>query len=235
MKINRRGLWSVVAITAISLTITLGGNAVISNAYAEDDSTTTTETNRMSEMSETEHKAMTDHSSAESSKQAAQAAHAAAEAAAKERRTENKEKLSAAKLKVCENRKTNINSRTARIADRGTKHLALFTSIAERAQAFYVKKGITLTNYDALVAEVEAKKAAAQTAVEAIAANKATFTCEGNDPKLAVVEFKANLTLRNTALKEYQTAVKNLIVGIKSVNSTSAPATDKKQTSEEAR
>lgn len=238
MKISTRGLWSGAAIMFISLTIAVIGVNTAPNANAQDG---VTETHTSDNTSETEHSAITEDKARTTieNRTAAETARKAkieaATAAAKEHREAIGEKLTAKKLKACENRQASINNRTARISDRGTKHLALFTSIAERAEAFYAKKGKVLANYDALVAEVEAKKAAAQTAVDTIATSKATFTCEGNDPKLAVADFKANLTLRNTALKEYRTAVKNLIVGIKSVNSTTVPTTDKKQTSEEAR
>jgi hypothetical protein len=248
MKISTRGLWSGAAIMFISLTVAVVGANTVPNANAQDG---VTETNTSGKTSETEHSTtvtentvrtettenkgrstVEDRTAAEITRKAKIEA---ATAAAKERREAAGEKLTAKKLKACENRQANINERTTRISDRGTKHLALFTSIAERAKAFYVKKGNVLANYDTLVADVEAKKVAAQTTVDTIATSKATFTCEGNDPKLAVDDFKAKLTLRNNALKEYRTAVKNLIVGIKSVNSTTTPAADNKQTSEVTR
>src|SRR3990167_11484105 len=74
-------------------------------------------------------------------------------------------RLEAAKLKACQNREKAINNIMARIANRGSKQLDVFNKIAERTKAFYTDKGKTLSNYDALVADVNAKKAAAQSAV----------------------------------------------------------------------
>lgn len=127
-----------------------------------------------------------------------------------------------AKLRACQNREKVINNITSRIADRGQKQLDLFTSIATKTEAFYVNKGKTLSNYDALVADVNAKQAAAATTVAAIKAKSTTFTCNSSDPKAEITSFKDSLKLEIAALKEYKTAVKNLIVGVKSVESTTA-------------
>ncbi len=127
-------------------------------------------------------------------------------------------KLETAKLKVCQHKEKQIDGTMARISDRGTKQINVFNKIAERVEAFYVKKGNTLPNYNDLVAAVNTKKAAAETAVAEVKASKAEFKCDGSDPHGAGSAFQANLKKEQTALKEYKTAVKNLIVGVKSVN-----------------
>ncbi len=135
----------------------------------------------------------------------------------------DKKKLSTeAKLKACQKRETVINNSLSRMSDRGQKQLDLFTSIATKTKAFYVAKGKTLSNYDALVAVVNAKQAAAQAAVNAIKATSVTFKCDGSDPKGVASSFKEQLKSEIAALKEYKTAVKNLIKGVKSVQSTEA-------------
>jgi hypothetical protein len=134
-----------------------------------------------------------------------------------------------AKLKACQNRETAINNIMARIATRGQKQLDLFTTIATRVETFYTTKGKTLSSYDALVADVTAKKTAAQTAVDTVKADQANFKCDGTDPHGASDTFKADLKLEISALKDYRTAVKNLIVGVKSVQGTTS-STDKSTT-----
>lgn len=136
---------------------------------------------------------------------------------APEKKAAPKTKLADAKLKACQNREKAITNVMGRISDRGQKQLDLFSSIATKTKAFYVVKGKTLGNYDALVADVTAKKDAAQTAVDTVKANRVTFKCDGTDPKGAAATFKESLKLQITALKEYKTSVKNLIVGVKSV------------------
>lgn len=131
-------------------------------------------------------------------------------------------RLADAKLKACQNREKTINNILGRIANRGQKQLDLFTAIATRVKTFYTDKGKILSNYDALVADVDAKKAAAQTTVDTIKATSVTFKCDGTDPKGAVELFKDNLKAEIAALKDYKTAVKNLIVGVKSVQGTTS-------------
>lgn len=126
------------------------------------------------------------------------------------------------KLKACQNREKAINNILSRIADRGQKQLDLFTSIATKTETFYTNKGKTLSNYDALVADVNAKKTVAQTEVDTLKADGVTFKCDGTDPKGAVSSFKDALKNETQALKAYKTSVKNLIVGVKSVQSTTS-------------
>lgn len=168
------------------------------------------------------HKSGDDAAKRTAAETAARAARQAEEQTLKARQDAAKEKLSAAKLKICNNRKANIDNRVARISDRVSKHLTLFNTISERAQAFYTAKGNTLASYDSLVADVAAKKATAQTAVDAANAKKTSFSCDVAEPKLAIEAYKLSVTEANAALKDYRAAIKTLIAGIKSVN----PSTD---------
>jgi hypothetical protein len=131
-------------------------------------------------------------------------------------------KLADVKLKVCQKREASINRKMQNMAARGQRQIEVFNTIAERTQAFYAKNGKTLANYNALVADVAAKKAAAQAAVADNKAKSVSFKCDGSDPKGAAQSFKASLTAEQAALKAYKTAVKNLIVGVKSVVKTEA-------------
>lgn len=131
-------------------------------------------------------------------------------------------RLADAKLKTCQNREKAVNNILARITDRGSKQIDVFNKIAQRTEAFYTTKGKILSNYDALVVDVNAKKVAAQTAVDAVKSNSVSFKCDGTDPKGAAASFKDSLKSEIAALKAYKTAVKNLIVGVKSVQETTS-------------
>lgn len=155
-----------------------------------------------------------------------EAAHAEAEArreAAKAKtetaREETKARLSDTKLRVCQKHQASITNTMARISTRGEKQLDLFSRIAERTQTFYAKKGAVLSNYDALVADVAAKKEAARAAIAMIAEHSGSFECSSDDPKGSVTSFRDHQKQAIEALKEYKTSVKNLIVGVKSVQS----------------
>ena len=166
---------------------------------------------------------------AEAAQASAQERRETAQANAVQRQEARQAKLTDAKLQACQKREKKINATMARMAERGTRHIAVFTKISDRTQAFYVKKGRTLSNYDALVAEVETKKTEAEAAVTATKDTSVTFKCDGTDPKGAAASFKENLKAQNAALKAYKTAVKNLIVGVKSVQGTTSSSKSKEE------
>lgn len=105
----------------------------------------------------------------------------------------------------------------ARIADRGEKHLDVFTKISDRTQEFYVAKNLSVANYDELVANVEEKKASAEAQVELVRTTSTEFTCDGVNPTGVASLFKDDMQAQIAALKDYRTAVKDLIVGIRAV------------------
>lgn len=126
-------------------------------------------------------------------------------------------KLEAAKLKVCKSRESKIKDKMAKIVTRGQKQIDLFSSIATKTEKFYAEKGNALSNYDALVSDVNAKKTSAQAALDNLKSLSVSFKCDGTDPKGAASSFKEALKTEIAALKAYKTSVKNLIVGVKSV------------------
>ncbi len=132
-------------------------------------------------------------------------------------------RLADAKLKACQKRETAINNIMARTIDRSTKQIKVFDTIATRTEAFYTTKGKTLAGYDALVASVSAAKLKASADLTAMNITS-TLKCDGTDPKGVVSAFKDNLKLEIADLKAYKTAVKNLIVGVKSVQGTDSSA-----------
>lgn len=137
----------------------------------------------------------------------------------KKMKEDPKTKLSEGKLMSCQKREASISNIMARVSDRSQKQLDLFSTIADKTEAFYVKRGVTLTNYAALVADVTTQKAAAQTTIDSVKATSVQFKCDGTDPKAVISSFKLQLKAEIAALKTYKTSVKNLIVGVKSVQS----------------
>lgn len=136
-------------------------------------------------------------------------------------------RLAAAQLKACQNRQNAITNVMARISDRGQKQLDLFTTIATRVETFYTAKGKTLSNYDALVADVNAKQAAAQAVVSSTDTSGSGFSCSSTDPKGFVNSFMGSLKSEISALQAYRISVKNLIVGVQSVEGTTSSTTNK--------
>jgi hypothetical protein len=136
---------------------------------------------------------------------------------AKEHAKTVKDRLIGRRLQVCESHQAAIRRILTRAATRGQNHLSLFATIAGRVETFYKNKGKTLATYDQLVSDIGAKKAAASVAVASVRGDSATFACTSNNPKAQVEAARAEVKAEIAALKEYRTAVKNLIVGVKSV------------------
>lgn len=150
----------------------------------------------------------------------------AAQANLAEKKAQNEARLEEKKLEICKKREANVNKKMSNIVRRAEKQLGVFTKISDRTKTFYAEKNRTLANYDALIAEVDAKKLAAESALGALKVNNVEFKCDGTDPKGAGASFRESQKTVIAAMKEYKSAVKNLIVGVKSANAenTSTPA-----------
>lgn len=124
--------------------------------------------------------------------------------------------LAAAQLKACQNRQAAIDRILTRIDTRAQNQLTLFSTIATRVESFYTTQGKTLTNYDQLVAAVNTSNTQAETDFGTMKTSS-TFSCSASDPKGIVSSFQSYLRLEISDLRNYRTAVKNLIVGVSSV------------------
>ena len=98
--------------------------------------------------------------------------------------------------------------------------LEKFTVHAQRVEEFYTTKvvpgGKTVANYDNLVSDIQAKKTAVQTALAQAQSSLSSFDCTGNDPKGQLTQYKNDMLAVKSALKDYRTSIKNLIVAIRS-------------------
>lgn len=195
---------------AIGVTSTMGGGVV----FAQTEANTSTVTRAAEERKQ----------QAEERKQAAQEKAAEAKAKAQAKVEEAKQRLEGQKLKACEAREKRIAATMEQMAKRGENHVAVFTKITDRVKAFYAEKGKTVDNYDALVATVDAKKAAAEQAVASAQSVGGVFSCDSDSPKIASDQFRAAHQSQVAALKEYRTAVKELIVAVKSAQAQTVSA-----------
>jgi hypothetical protein len=136
--------------------------------------------------------------------------------------------LAAAKLRACQNRETAINNIMSRIDTRAQNQLTLFGTIATRVENFYTSKGKTASNYDQLTSAIDSAKTQAETDLATLQ-NNSTLSCTSNDPKGMVTAFQDYLKTEITDLKNYRTAVKNLIVAVAQANGVTV--SDSSQTS----
>ncbi|HSX58003.1 MAG TPA: hypothetical protein VLE47_01890 [Candidatus Saccharimonadales bacterium] len=136
------------------------------------------------------------------------------------------EKLEAVKEKVCETKKTNIVRRSTKLAERAENQINNFDQKATKVETYYtdklVPKGITLDNYNDLVADVAAKKQAATDAVDAAKAAAQSFDCSGNDPKGQLNNFHTDMQNAIKAMKEFRVSIINLIVAVRTASGKTA-------------
>lgn len=130
-------------------------------------------------------------------------------------------RLTEGKLRACQAKENSIKNKLTHLADLVTNMESKFDSIATRVENYYSSKvvpsGKTVPNYDALVSDIQNKKTAVQTALTVAQSNANSFNCTGNDPKGQLAQFRKDMQAVKSALKEYRTSIKNLIVAVHSV------------------
>lgn len=133
-------------------------------------------------------------------------------------------RLAEAKLKACQAKEGALKKRTEQLAKLTTVMQEKFDAIAGRVEEYYVSKAVpnekTVTNYDSLAADIQTKKEAVQSALTAAQGNVGSFACDGNNPKGQLVQFREDMLEVKSALKDYRTSIKNLIVAVRSIKGT---------------
>lgn len=128
-------------------------------------------------------------------------------------------RLSQIKLKVCEKREASIQKRSTRLVAKAENIQKRFDRIAEKVDTYYIDvlmlKDVEIENYDELLANVEENRVAAATKLGAAESTASNFTCEGEDPKDQVKQFRTDMKGVISALKGYKKAVVNLIVAVR--------------------
>jgi hypothetical protein len=138
-------------------------------------------------------------------------------------RQDKKGKSVEARQKSCESRKASILKRSENYSRHGKKHLEVFNSIYDKVLKFQDEKNLTAENFDTLKATADAKKAAAETAVAAIAEVSTDIDCSAADPAATVASLKEAVGNARKALHEYRLAIKDIVVALeKAVDDTSA-------------
>jgi hypothetical protein len=132
--------------------------------------------------------------------------------------------LTEAKLRVCKARENAIKTRSSHLTQLTTTMETKFDAIAARVENYYTSKvipsGKTVANYDALVADIQTKKAAVATALSAAQTDANNFSCAEVSPKEQLAKFRVDMQTVKSALKNYRTSIKNLIVAVHSVTGT---------------
>lgn len=134
-------------------------------------------------------------------------------------------KLTEGRFRACEAKEKNIKNWLTRLTNMVSNIEEKFDSIATRVEKYYTEKvfpnGKIVSDYDTLVADIQTKKVGVQTALIAAENTANSFTCTGDDPKGQLTQYKENMQNVKSALKEYRTSIKNLIVAVRSVSGNS--------------
>ena len=123
--------------------------------------------------------------------------------------------LSDARLKACQNREAAIKNIMTRLSERSTHQLGVFTKIADGAIAFYESSNTSSESYDKLVTEMQTRRVIAEDAVTATHDTSYQFDCENTNPIHSATLFTQQLHMQNDLLKQYKTAVKDLVIEIR--------------------
>lgn len=132
------------------------------------------------------------------------------------------------RMRACEARSTAVQTQLAQLIRMASNMLEVFDSHVVKIKDFYttvvVPSGKTVSNYDALVATITTKRQAVVDAWTAAGTNANAFSCTTGDPKMLLQDFRADMQATKKALKEYRTAIKNLLVAVHRVAPTPAPS-----------
>lgn len=123
------------------------------------------------------------------------------------------------RLKACQAKQAAIRNRSNRLIQRVNLIIDRFDRITTRVEEYYnnklVPKGVTLENYDQLLADIEAKKQAAKDAASVASDTAKGFSCDSADPKAQLGQFRTEATNVIRALKEYKKSVIDFLVAVR--------------------
>lgn len=141
--------------------------------------------------------------------------HARAQTFLTDKRKDHQEHSKLQRQRACEARQKGILKRTNAYAKAAERHLGNFDRVFMNVQAFYMKKELTVDNYNTLVTAATDKQSAAQAAVAALKDLDVQVDCTQSDPATTVASIKTAVADAKTALKEYRSAIKDLVVAVK--------------------
>lgn len=127
--------------------------------------------------------------------------------------------LTQASLRSCQAKEEAVKTRMTSLTNLAKNIEDKFDAIAKRVEDFYIltviPSGKSVPNYDALVADISAKKAVVQTDLTSAQGKVTAFSCTDNDPRGLLTQFRVDMQKVKSDLKLYRTSIKNLIVAVR--------------------
>jgi len=136
--------------------------------------------------------------------------------AALEKKNKREQELKEKRKQQCAAKAEGVNTAFKKITENRRRIFTRLTEISDKVQAFVTNKQLTVENYDQLVATVTERKSTAEASINQVHAVN-TLSC--NDIRSPKDQFKTFREKRQgsiDALKEYRTAIKKLILAVKS-------------------
>lgn len=132
-----------------------------------------------------------------------------------------RDRLEGKRLQFCENHQDEINTRLDSLGKLVANMLGKFDAIAARVEDYYQSKvlpsGKSVDNYAELIADISAKKTAVEDALASTQADVNGFDCNADNPKAQIRQYRTDMQSVKSALHDYRTSIKNLIVAVRSV------------------
>jgi len=124
------------------------------------------------------------------------------------------------KIKSCQDRQEIARKQAESLNDFVSKAISNSDKNLERVEKFYeeerISDGLSVPNYDALIAEVTAKKEALKE-FSAAAGSDSDLSCAGDNPTDEITQFQKDIEAVRSSLKDYQDSINAMFNGLKEI------------------
>jgi len=136
--------------------------------------------------------------------------------AVQEQENKNSEARTEAFKKACENKRENFKTRMETVITAVQRRGETLNTLVERIKAYVTDHNLTVANYADLLTAIETQKSLAQTIAQAAKEDGGNFDCsDSTAAKESLASVSDAVTQEVSAINAYKTAVKNLIVAVK--------------------
>jgi chromosome segregation ATPase len=116
---------------------------------------------------------------------------------------------------ACQSRERGLQAKTATLARNAQRYQKRIDDVLDKVRAYReAYGGLTVENYDALVAAAMAAQAKSQVSADALAGLKPTIDCDSETVANDVAAFRIAAAQARTDIAAYKVAVKNLIAAV---------------------
>lgn len=123
--------------------------------------------------------------------------------------------------RTCVAKESAVKKRMTQLSQLVATQYRVFDRIATQVQDYYTNtvlpSGQTLPNYAALVNDIGAKKVLVDAEITNAKNSISAFNCASGNPRTLMNDFRVDMQAVKTALKNYRTSVKNLIVAVRTL------------------